>query len=170
MNDIKLIIEGGGGEPLFSAAHCTQEFSLVRQGMLTRTVNGEMVYLGNADHQKYITQIRGKDSHAPALENLWRGREVIVHCIQFLTQEIASGVNEVVLSKLPCPQSIRVLGFEGDTPVHHISEKAIFLETESSHKRFLRYRPLLKMMVVDVEMSIQEKQNLIEWSIHLEEI
>jgi hypothetical protein len=170
MNDIKLIIEGGAGEPLFSAIHCTQEFSLVKQGVLTRTVNGEMVFLGNTEHQKYITHIRGRDPQAPALESLWRGREVFVHCIQFLTQEIAIGVDEVMLSKSPCPQSISVFSQEGDTPFQLTSNRAVHLETISSKKRFIRYRPLLKMMVVDTWMNVQEKQKVIEWMMKLEEI
>jgi hypothetical protein len=170
MNDIKLIIEGGGSEPLFSAINCTQELALVKQGVLTRTVNGVMVFLGHTEHQKYTTKIQGRDPQAPALEALWRGREVFVHCVQFLTQEIAPGVDEVVLSKLPCPQSIRVFSQSGESPFHLTSNSTIRLDAISSCKRFVRYRPLLKMMVVDVWMNLQEKQKNIEWVLTLEEI
>ena len=170
MNDIKLIIEGGGSEPLFSATHCAQDFSLVKQGVLTRTVNGQMVFLGNPEQKKYITHIRGRDPQAPALEALWRGREVHVHCVQFLTQEIDSGVDEVALSKSPCHGSIRVFSQAGEAHFQLISHKVIRLEKSCSHRQFIRYRPLLKMMVVDVWVNLQEKQNLIEWTLKLEEI
>lgn len=163
-----LLIEESGF-PLFSSRQCTQSLSLVPSGELMRTVNGELLFVGETTQQKYRSVIRGKDRCPPAFEGLWRGRAVRVHCIQPLVQ-VGEGKREMTLTRPAVSRSYAVFD-AARTPLDYEEEQRV-VRLNQSHNGpwYVQYRPLLDMMISDIYWESSERQGEQTWLISLEEI
>ena len=74
--ETELILSVGGFPPL-SARGCKQELIPVSKGALRRTINGELVLVGNQD-LKYKSIIQCDDKTSLATNGLYPGAEVMV--------------------------------------------------------------------------------------------
>jgi hypothetical protein len=76
------LLISGVGLPDYAVRGVRQTISLIEQASrLERTVNGNLVNLGDPAFRKYKTIISGSDQEAPALGNVWPGRVVTVTSI-----------------------------------------------------------------------------------------
>jgi hypothetical protein len=154
---------------LFSVPHCTQELTHIPQGTFMRTLAGSMVFTGGASDYKYRTLIKGQGQEPPAFEGMYRGRQVTVHCIQYLAQRVSRGVNEVTLAR-PCVQgSVAVL----DTlrrPLPHTLIDDRHVRLTHPEGGLIQYQPRLEMLIMDLHLEAHEKQGVMHWKIVLEEV
>lgn len=170
MNETDLTLEViDKGEILtsFSARECTQTLSLLPQGVLRRTINGNLVYVGHLGHRKFESLISCKDKSSPALSGVWKGTRLKVGCIQFLTQTIPQGSEIVELDRIPV--SLHVFDKEGKLwPVIRTEDKVISLKS-SFPGGYISYRPSLMMIVRNYHLETNEWGLSVGWSLDLEE-
>jgi hypothetical protein len=105
-------------------------------------VNGELRDISFPGFRKYTTTISGDDQLPPAIDGVWPGLEVEVHCLfelQYLTDG-GSPARPVV------PGSSRVEG------------------------SYTLYRPILTCRILNFSVSMDEYGAQNNWSMELEEI
>ena len=96
--------------PLLLTA-CTQKLTLMEEGGLHRTVNGELLYTGFLPRKKYQTVCEGEGKASPGLERLQRGDVVRIHSIQRLWQKGSD--EKITLSRPVVEGSLVVLDEKG---------------------------------------------------------
>lgn len=172
MSESTLYIEQAGFPP-FSARGCTQNLAPMAQGQLLRTVDGRLVFTAPQGHAKYESTIHCKDEGSPALNQLWRGSNVTVHCIQRLSQEVHEGQRTVTLSRAAVPNSLSFMDQQGAVqPVlYTLQDTEISLPTGLPHAGtwYLSYRPMLKMVVKDFHLETNEWGLKVGWTLNLQE-
>lgn len=159
-----------GGFPPFSARGCVQELFLISDGRFSRTVNGELLYLGGSYEgggHKYKTVITCQDKAPLASEGLVRGLEVDVECLQRLTQKVSG--KSVVLERDPVGGSLEIIKKDLSCVGIYVQKdrNIVFVENIEG---FVTYRPRLKMRVVSFSLSSQEWDMKSQWRLEMEEI
>jgi hypothetical protein len=160
-----------GGLPPLSARGCEQELTPIIQGEFHRTINGDLIYLGDNTHTKYKSTVTCNDKTAIATDGLHRGSEIKLGCIQRLWQKIETDQPDVMLDKLAMLDSIYALDSDNNPIgiIEAIDHQLIKLETP--HKGgFICYRPLLNMRVIQYHLKTNEWGIKVGWQIECEEI
>ena len=168
--ETELILSVGGFPPL-SARGCKQELIPVSKGALRRTINGELVLVGNQD-LKYKSIIQCDDKTSLATNGLYPGAEVMVGCIQRLWQKVKEGgENEpITLERYPVKGSICVVDDnQKEVVIKELDGKTILLQDR--HKTYyISYRPWLNMRAVTYSLNTDEWGIKGGWSLEVEEI
>lgn len=162
-----LLVMEGIHFPSFSIRGCVQELApLQKSNLFKRTINGDLVYLGEGMDQKYISKITCADEVLPEMAHLWQGNIVKVHCITPLAQPINHGV--CTLSKQVVPGSLVVKDREGSS-LEYTTEGG---EVLSIYQRpgVVSYRPLLTMAITHFSYRFDEWGGKVGWHIELEEV
>lgn len=142
MVDTTLLVLEGMGVPLYSARGIVQSLEPIEAASdLKRTINGALKDLSIGQFQKYRSSINCNDQQSPALDGIWPGAQITVHCISELSYEFGGS-----------PQRTEISGSsrqEGD---------------------FVFYRPILVMRVTSFNQRTDEYGAQTSWSMTLEEI
>jgi hypothetical protein len=137
-----LLLLSTTGIPLYSARGLVQTLTPIEQSAnLRRDINGNLVNLSLQQFQKYASKITCKDVNAPALDGIWPGQIISVSCVSELSFLTASGIP----ARPAVDGSMR---FQG---------------------AFTFYRPLLNMMVMQLNLSEDEWPADYAWELSLEE-
>lgn len=165
----------GKGLPPFSARGCHQILKPIVNGEYRRTIEGQLLFLGDESHCKYQTRIQGQDKASPALDQWWRGQQVQVGCIQRLCQEFqGDGVKKnLTLLRQPVEGSLIIHDEERNEYTFSAIEGKTMISSHppSQGKRlFISYRPLLEMMVTHYTFETDEWGHVVKWSLELEEV
>ena len=154
------------GFPPFSARGCTQDLMPIRGEETHRTVNGMLVTTTTPLHHKYQTVIKGKDKLAVALDQLWKGQDVRVGCLQRIWQKAESTVTE--LSRDPVEGSVMALDEDRKAiEVLAVEDKTVTLKAPG----YVGYRPQLMMKLMDFGYETEEwGEGASTWFIRLEEV
>jgi len=132
----------GMGIVLFSARGCTQTLSPIPAAkVLRRTINGDLVDVSYSQFDKYSTEISCKDMLAPALDGIWPGREITIHCIAELI--VASG--------------------------QPITRPAVSGSQYDDGNGFTHYRPVIDVRVVEFQTGTEEWAASVNWKLTCEE-
>ncbi len=141
--DTVLTISGLGGFQ-YQARGLTQTLSVIKQTQQSaRTINGALRDISNPVFRKYESKITCTDINAPPLDNLWPGMVVTVDCAAILCYKTGN------------PGS----------PFH--SEVS---GSSWSLGAFTFYRPILSMMVMNLNQSFEEWKADFVWELDLEEV
>lgn len=133
------------GVPPYSARGINEEFSLDGDSQLARTVNNELIDLGDGEDEKYKLTISCTDQNMPALDGVRRGMVLTVDC----TTEF---------SYLTGGEPSRPVASTTDDPATRTEGDWTF------------YRPRLTMMVADYRLSHEEAGAAFGWSLDLVEV
>ena len=137
-----LRLSGFGVQP-YSARGLSQTYAPIQQASHNRrTVNGALKDISFPGFRKYSSSISGSDQLPPAVDGIWPGLEVEVHCLfefQYLTDGGAP-------ARLVVPGSSRVEG------------------------SYTLYRPILICRINNFNVSTDEYGAQVSWSMELEEI
>lgn len=166
--ETELIIEGCGFPPL-SARGCSQELTIVEQGIFRRTVNGDLAYLGPDSH-KYRSVIHCEDKVTLVNEGvLARGSIVRIGCLQRLWQQ---GNGRVMLEREAVAESVAAVDAEQKAVgVQVIDSKTVEVVNASGNEKiFISYRPWLSMRVISLMLRTDEWGLKAGWRLELEEI
>lgn len=157
----------GVGFPAFSARGCQQDLSLIQEPELfKRTINGELLFLGEEGHGKYTSTITCQDKGIPAISHLSRGAVVKVSCIQTLTQPLVEG--KATLTRPSVPGSLLCFDGSGKKEAFHVTEE--LLTPESASEGFIRFRPILTMRILHFRFKTDEWGAKVGWALELEEV
>jgi hypothetical protein len=163
--ETELILEGITF-PKMSARGCIQELMpLINPALFKRTVNNELIYLGNKNDEKYKSIIKCNDKDIPALNHLWAGSIVTVHCMQHLYQEVKEGVTEI--KKRYVKGSLKA--YNNKHEMVQLSEEGSKI-TIKSEKGYIQFRPILDMYIKNFNYSYDEWGAKVGWSLELEEV
>ncbi|ESY72514.1 hypothetical protein X740_33165 [Mesorhizobium sp. LNHC221B00] len=146
MTDLTLLRLDPIGVPPYSARGITEEFSLDGSAQLARTVNNELIDLGDEEDEKYKMTISCTDQNMPALDGVRRGMTLTVDCATEFCYLTADG-----------SPSRDVAGTTDDPATR----------TEGD---FTLYRPRLTMKVADYRLSFDEWGAACNWSLDLVEV
>lgn len=138
-----LLVLDGMGVPLYSARGLTQTLTPIQgQSVVRRTINGTPRDLSLPVAKKYDSTISCTDLAPPASDNIWAGRIVVVHCVAELSRALAASPSRQVV------------------PGSEITEG-----------NFVRYRPILTMMIVEApSLTMEEYTARRSWSMKLTEV
>lgn len=160
-----------GGLPPLSARGCVQSLQPIPQGEFVRTLNGDLIFVGQTKH-KYRSTVKCADENVLATGGLAVGTGVTVGCIQKLCQKVpANSSRETIsLERPPVPESVSVVD---DTKREFTSfqvEGQNVTFTPHEQDLFLFYAPLLHMRVLSFTLTTDEWKLKSTWSVDLEEI
>jgi hypothetical protein len=165
----ELIMSRGGFPPL-SARGCVQHLMPVEAGILRRTINGKLLYIGKPLTHKYRSVISCEDKAALALEGFWRGSELRVGCIQRLWQKVM-GQQIITLERDPVEGSVfAVTSKQQKREIQEIRGRNIVFAEAALEESFVSYRPWLDMRVVSFSLMTNEWGLKAGWRLELEEI
>ena len=134
------------GVPFYSARGLTQTLSPIQairnnRNNLRRTIGGTLVNLTPTQFLKYSTKITCRDQQPPAIDDIWPGTPIVVSCVAELSYPV------------------------GGTPQRpEVSGSSVTVDG------FVHYRPVLTMMIVDLDENLSEWDAQYSWSLELEEI
>ena len=161
------IIGKGNALTPFSSRECTQTLSPISQGVLRRTINGNLVCVGHEEYKKYTSTISCKDKAPPAFDGLWKGTLLKVGCIQSITQIVSAHSQKVQLERDSV--SLYLHESSGKTwPAEKVQDRWVSIPS-SFPGGFLTYRPLLRMMVKNYFLETDEWGLTVGWQLELEE-
>lgn len=132
--------------PPYSARGISEDFSLDGDAQLARTVNGELVDLGDGSPEKYKLSIACTDQTMPALDGVRRGMTLTVDCATEFCYRTAGGSPSREVASTTDDPATRT---EGD---------------------FTLYRPRLTMKVADYRLGFDEWGASCNWSLELVEV
>jgi hypothetical protein len=161
----------GMGFPPYSTNNCTQTLEMIPQGEFVRTLEGDLVFVGTTQNHKYKTLIQGEDVNAPTLSMLSCGRQVLVHCIQPLWQEIAEP--QAVLHRPPSvSEPIAAITQQGDSVqvIEETPQHVRIIDDDAPFPIFLVYYPILSMLVRSFTIEGSTEEQPTNWRLELEEI
>lgn len=128
----------------YQARGLTQTLAPIKQmQQQVRTINGNLRDISNPVFRKYGSEITCKDINAPPLDGLWPGMVVTVGCAAVLSYRT---------------------GRSGSPAREQVSGSSWTLG------HFTFYRPILEMMVLDVNTSFEEWNSDYQWKLSLEEV
>ncbi len=143
-----LLIMDELGIPLYSARNLTQSLFLIpgmasgSGSIIRRTVNGKLIDLTYSQFRQYGTKITCTDRRAPALDGIFPGQPVTIHCVTELCYPIGS----------------------------HPSRNSVS-GSERTEGHFIFYRPVLKMMITTFSPNtMAEWQQDVTWELTAEEV
>lgn len=168
MQESELIIEGIVF-PRFSSRGVRQTLTNIKTSELKRTINGELLYLGQASHHKFKCLIQCQDLKSIGLNDLWVGSMVNVSCIVPLIQRF-EGVGPFALMRKARGESIRV----DDTFGHKFDcefdgDKTISINGPLGPYE-ITYLPILQMRITAINTGVHEWDAQEQWSLELEEV
>lgn len=157
MPDSNTILElVGMGIPPYSARGLSQSYTPIAAAVsLRRTINGDLRDLAAPQFQKYNTSISGSDQEPPAVDGLWPGHTITVHCITELavldpytesTEPPSESETEPVLGRPHVPGSVR------------------------RANGFIFYRPIMECKVTGFNVDGDEWEAGVDWTLDLEEV
>jgi hypothetical protein len=170
MNETDLTLEiigMGNSLPPFSGRECTQTLAPIPHGSLRRTINGNLVCVGNKGHRKFQSTISCKDKASPALSGIWKGTLLNVRCIQSLTQVVPEGIRRIQLER----EALSLHLYE-DSGKYWQAEKAEdrwVLIPSLFPGGFITYHPMLLMVVKNYRLETDEWGLDVGWLLELEE-
>jgi hypothetical protein len=140
-----LTISLPSGVPLYSARGLTMTLKVIDAAtQLERTVNGELLDLAEEQFRLYAAEITCADQEAPAIDGVWPGMTVVIHC-PFELAYVTSGGS---------PTRPVVSGSSRNTA-----------------DGFTYYRPVMTFKVRTVEYSsFDEWKHEYQWKLSLEEV
>lgn len=154
-----------GGTPKFSARNCIQELKPLIKSPILRSINGNFIENTNDTNMKYISKITCNDEVPFALDGIYPGVDISVGCITPLIQKITS--EKTKLSRDYVSGSIIAYDTSNDkVNIKKIDGRHIHLEKSSG---YIKYRPWMKMKVVDFEVKTNEWDMKSFWVLKLEE-
>lgn len=166
MTNSELLIEGVHF-PQYALTGCVQEvFPLGKKNLFKRTVNGELVYVGDAIDQKYGMIISCAEDSFPSLNHFVQGNSVKVSSIIPLTQSLNEG--KCLLSKSAVLGSIRVCDREGNIAEFSTSGQEIIAKNLT--EGCVTYRPQLIMRITHFSLIWDEWGEKSRWTLELDEI
>lgn len=171
MKETALTLEIMGGGPLlppFSARECTQTLTLLPQGVLRRTINGDLIWVGHKGHQKYQSTISCKDKASPAFDSIWRGALLKVRCLQTLTQPIDKEIKRVQLDREA--GAFFILDKKGKIWSGTKEEDRWIAIPSEFPGGFITYHPQLMMMIKSYTLETDEWGLSVGWTLELEEV
>lgn len=158
--------------PTEASSNCTQELTPINAGELNRTINGELIYIGEENIAKFRSTIRGQDTLPIALDNLWRGKIIEVQCLQPLAQSVSTATSTVILARRAAISSVCAWSNNIKIPIINQQDNKVTFALPSQVSSFIvTYRPIMQMMIVDFGYVSHEwdmKQN--SWYLDLEEV
>jgi len=162
-----IILQTPGHAPLcLKEAH--QKLSLISPTTLLRTVNGDLVNVGNSS-AKYRMVIWGETLYPPAFDHLSKDEDMNVHSMQRLFH--FSSQPEIKLEREVVPHSILVMTQEKEKlPFVGVSPTTLKVERFPLHGGvYVSYLPIFHMKVLDIryEASFQNFES--RWELTLEE-
>lgn len=141
--DTVLTISGLGGFQ-YQARGLSQSLAPIKQTQQQlRTINGSLRDVSNHAFRKYMSEITCTDINAPPLDGLFPGDEVTVHCAAVLCYKNG---------RLGSPNRPEVSG------------------SSWTLGAFTFYRPVLHMMVMDLNENAEEWKADFQWKLTLEEV
>lgn len=141
--DSLLTITGLGGFQ-YQARGLSQTLTVIKQTQQQlRTINGRMRDVSNHAFRKYASKVTCTDINAPPLDNLFPGMVVFVECAAVLSYKTGN---------VGSPNREQVSG------------------SSWTLGEFTFYRPVLEMMVMDVQQTFEEWKSDYIWSIDFEEV
>jgi hypothetical protein len=144
--DTLLVIQGIG-IPQWSARGLSQTLFVIPASInQRRTINGALEDLSYAQFRKYASKITCTDRRVPAIDGIYPGATVTVHCVAELCHDESFSGSTSGLSRPQVSGSDR---FESD---------------------FTFYRPILQMQVTNITLNVNEWGDDYQWEIDLEEI
>lgn len=147
--DTLLVIEGIGLPPR-AALGLDQTLEPVNESTsLMRTVDGALDDLSLSQFRKYKSKISCTLFESPALDGIWPGQQVVVHCVPELSYEEPSG---------------------GETVPGEGAARTIVTGSVRTRDGFVYYRPKLTMRVVSFDIKRDEYGATTGWSLELEEV
>lgn len=159
-----------GGLPPLSSRGCIQQLTPINDGEFHRTINGNLIFLGNNQSKKYRSIIDCEDKTPLATDGLHRGCEVVVGCIQRLWQKVCPQISEVFLEKNPVNGSIIAVDNQyKEIPIIEVDGRRIIIALQDE-PCFINYRPLLNMRTITYKLSINEWGIKVGWHLELEEM
>ncbi|MDR0633092.1 MAG: hypothetical protein LBF84_03050 [Holosporales bacterium] len=163
-----------GGLPPLSARGCTQELKPKPQGFFKRTLNGDLIFVGNSSH-KYISTIKCSDSIPIATEGLQIGTPVLVGCIQPLCQKISiseESSKSVTLERDVIVNSVQIFDAENrDCPDFTVDGRIVTIPNPPQYVGlFVSYYPILNMRVTSFVLTTDEWNMKSGWQLDLEEV
>ena len=171
-----LTLEGVGFPPC-SARGCVQKLYLLgAKEAFRRTVNGQLLYIGDAEHEKWGSTIRCQDDAMAALGAIRCGDVLQVGCIVTLTQTVNSLKQALISLNRPAVQDAIVLYDATNKPVPFKVEDpqkvVMTLEENSVYAEpvFLSYRPYLRMMVQKMHYDVDEWGMKTSWFLEMAEV
>jgi len=128
------------GVPLYSARGLTQTLAPIQQAsQVKRTVNGDLMDIGDSNFRKFASTISCNDRRAPA--SVWPGTTVTVDCVAELNYLTATG-----------------------SP-----ERAVVTGSEYTEGDFTFYRPRIIFKVMSNTQQTDEYGARVGWQLDLEE-
>lgn len=156
-----------GGLPPLSARGCEQILKPVQLGNLVRTVNGELIHVGEQG-LKYQSIIRAKDRTVLAVNGLYPGVKVDVGCVQPLFEKMTDRTH--TLMRPAVEGSIHVIDQDQQDCAFFIKNDKIYLSEKTTKDVYVSYRPILSMRVTDFLIRTNEWTFESSWELFLEEI
>lgn len=142
MSDDTLLVLTGIGVPSYSARGLQQTLEpIAAAGNLRRTVNGNLRDVSFEPFRKYHSRVTCTDQRVPAVDGIWPGMTVTVHCVEELSY-----------------------------PVGGTAERPAVSGSEREENGFVFYRPVLEMMVVGHSAQTDEYAADVQWTMDLEEV
>ncbi|MFN7709856.1 MAG: hypothetical protein ACK5O7_02685 [Holosporales bacterium] len=157
--------------PPTSARGCKQTLTLVENGRMLRTINGDLHFVGGGP-SKYHSVIECQDKIAPSLNKVTRGSLLTVGCIQRLSQTLPKGETEVILEREAIPDSILAMTKDRETigGLMVIDGRHVGLPSPQDQDIFISYRPHLKMRVKRLSLQTDEWGLGVGWQLEVEEV
>ena len=166
--DLRLEIIGQGNSiGPFSARGCMQTLSFLSQDILRRTINGDLICVGNGGHRKFGSTISCKDKAPPGFDGLWKGSLLKVGCIQSLSHVVPFHSQKIQLEREPIATHLQ--DYSGKHyPAKKIKDRWIEVP-QNFPGGFLIYRPELRMVVQNYFLETDEWELSVGWKLELEE-
>lgn len=137
-----LLVLNNMGIPLYSARGLTQTLKPITEAVqLFRSINGAMMDFSLAAFQKYSTTITCTDRRAPRMDGVWPGRVVTMHSVAELSYLTSGG-----------------------SPIRGVVPGSSYVEGD-----YTFYRPILNVMLMNIEQQAQEYPGDVAWSAEFEE-
>jgi hypothetical protein len=152
-----------------SARGCTQELTAIPQGEFHRTINGDLIFVGNPIH-KYKSVIRCQDQSVIATEGFRVGDVVHVGCIQPLSQKIDPSEESITLTRVAVPNSVYVVKENNEEYPRFSSNSQMITLHEQHGTLFAFFRPKLNMRVTSFTLTTDEWKMKAGWVLELDEV
>jgi len=177
-----VLVLTGVGLPRWAGRGLNETLTPLDLGELRRDINGTLVDLTDSVlHRRYSVSITGNDLNPLPADQLWKGAQVTVSCINELgiAATFASGVAAASIGRDPVTGSGRAIvgddetsgvTFAYDSASDLYTATADFSDTSISGAGFIYYRPQLLCMVTRINLDKDEWQAAPGWTLELEEI
>lgn len=160
-----------GGLPPLSARGCVQELKPIPQGEFVRTLQGDLVFIGNPRH-KYRSTIRCMDENILATNGLTIGQDVTIGCIQRLCQKVDPTLAAISLplERPPVEETLVVLdAAKQPFEAFRLDGSTLHIEPHDQDL-FVFYAPRLHMRLMSFTFSTDEWKLRASWTLEFEEI